>query len=175
MLDSQNLAIATLFIPMAAIITYMDVRYRRIPNKLVLVVLIGGLTINTIFGGSNGLLASLGGFVLAFGLMFLFHAFGTMGAGDVKLFAAIGAVNGLSLVLPTLMVVALTGGLLAICKMVYSGRVITTMFGVFQFFVGLLPGQRVPRFEVPSDPNHTLPYALPICFGSLIAFFIFRA
>lgn len=174
MLDSQHLAIATLFIPMAAIITYMDIRYRRIPNKLVLVVLVGGLTINTIFGGSDGLLASLGGFVLAFALMFFFHAFGTMGAGDVKLFAAIGAVNGISLVLPTLMVVALTGGLLAICKMIYARRVITTMFGVCQFFVGLLPGQRVPRFEVPSDPTYTLPYAVPICFGSLVAFFIFR-
>lgn len=172
---SQHIAIAMLFIPMAAVITYMDVRYRRIPNKLVLVTLLGGLAINTIFGGSQGLLASLGGFFLAFGLMFFFHAFGTMGAGDVKLFAAIGAINGISLVLPTLMVVALTGGLLAICKMVYSRRVLTTMFGVFQFFVGLLPGQRVPRFEVPSDPNHTLPYAVPICFGSLIAFFLFRA
>lgn len=175
MLESQNLAVAALFIPMAAIITYMDVRYRRIPNKLVLVVLVGGLTLNTIFGGSQGLLASLGGFVLAFGLMFFFHAFGTMGAGDVKLFAAIGAINGISLVLPTLMVVALTGGLLALCKMIYSRRVMTTMFGVFQFFVGLLPGNRVPRFEVPSDPNYTLPYAVPICFGSLIAFFLFRA
>ena len=171
----QTIAMALLFIPMAVVITYMDVRYRRIPNKLVLVTLIGGLTLNTIFGGPQGLLASLGGFALAFGLMFFFHAFGTMGAGDVKLFAAIGAVNGISLVLPTLMVVALTGGLLAICKMVYSRRVMSTMFGVFQFFVGLLPGQRVPRFEVPSDPNHTLPYAVPICFGSLIAFFLFRA
>ncbi|MCM3900326.1 MAG: prepilin peptidase [Pyrinomonadaceae bacterium] len=175
MLEPQNIAIAMLFIPMAAIITYMDVRYRRIPNKLVLVVLVGGIALNTIFGGSQGLLASLGGFFLAFGLMFFFHAFGTMGAGDVKLFAAIGAINGISLVLPTLMVVALTGGLLAICKMIYSRRVITTMLGVFHFFVGLLPGQRVPRFEVPSDPNHTLPYAVPICFGSLIAFFLFRA
>jgi len=175
MIDPRNLAIAMLFIPMAAIITYMDVRYRRIPNKLVLITLIGGLTLNTIFGGSRGLLASLGGFALAFALMFFFHAFGTMGAGDVKLFAAIGAINGISLVLPTLIVVALTGGLLAVCKMVYSRRVVATMIGVTQFFVGLLPGQRVPRFEVPSDPNHTLPYALPICFGSLIAFFLFSS
>ena len=171
----QNLAIAALFIPMATIISYMDVRYRRIPNKLVLVVLVGGLTLNTIFGGFPGLLVSFGGFVLAFGVMFFFHAFGTLGAGDVKLFAAIGAINGVTLVLPTLMVVALMGGLLAIFKMVYSRRVGTTMFGVFQFFVGLLPGQRVPRFEVPVDRSITLPYALPICFGSLIAFFLFRA
>jgi prepilin peptidase CpaA len=39
--------------------------------------------------------------VLAFVLMFLLHVFGAMGAGDVKLFAAIGAVMGAHLVLPT--------------------------------------------------------------------------
>jgi prepilin peptidase CpaA len=175
MLASRTVAIALLFIPMAALITYMDVRYRRIPNKLVLLTFIGGLTLNTIFGGSHGLLISLGGFALAFGLMFFLHAFGTMGAGDVKLFAAIGAVVGVSLVLPTLVVVALTGFVVAICKMIYSRRTLTTLLGVSQVFYGLLPGQRVPRFEVPADRTYTLPYAVPICFGSLIAFFLFRA
>jgi prepilin peptidase CpaA len=175
MLASRTVAIALLFIPMAALITYMDVRYRRIPNKLVLLTFIGGLTLNTIFGGSHGLLISLGGFALAFGLMFFLHAFGTMGAGDVKLFAAIGAVVGVSLVLPTLVVVALTGFVFAICKMIYSRRTLTTLLGVSQVFYGLLPGQRVPRFEVPTDRTYTLPYAVPICFGSLIAFFLFRA
>jgi hypothetical protein len=73
------------------------------------------------------------------------------------------------------MVVALTGGVFAVCKMVYARRTMTTLLRVSQFFYGLLPGQRVPRFEVPADRSYTLPYALPICFGSLITFFLFRA
>ena len=170
----QNIAMAALFFPLAIMITYMDVRYRRIPNKLVLAILLAGLTINTFFGGSRGLLTSLGGLALSFAIMFLLHVFGTMGAGDVKLFAAIGAVNGLSLVIPTLLLVALTGGVLAIFMMVYSGRVQTTMFGVMQFFYGLLPGQRVPRFEIPADRKYTLPYAVPICFGSLVSYVLFH-
>lgn len=175
MIPNYHTAIALLIFPMAIIIAYMDVRYRRIPNKLVLVTLIGGLTLNTIFGGVHGLGLSLGGSLLAFVLMFGLHVFGTMGAGDVKLFAAIGAVFGSPLVLPTLLIVALTGGVLALLTMIYSRRVGTTMFGVFQFFYGFLPGQRVPRFEVPADRSHTLPYGLAICGGSLIAFFLFRA
>jgi prepilin peptidase CpaA len=175
MLASQTIALGILFIPMALAITYWDVRYRRIPNELVLLTFIGGITLNTIFGGSHGLLVSLGGFAFAFALMFFLHAFGTMGAGDVKLFAAIGAINGISSVLPTLMVVALTGLVFAICKMIYSRRTLTTMLGVSQVFIGLLPGQRVPRIEVPADRTYTLPYAVPICFGSVIAFFLFRA
>ena len=129
----QNIAMALLFFPLALMISYMDVRYRRIPNELVLLTLVGGLTLNTIFGGSHGLLLSLGGFAFAFGLMFFLHAFGTMGAGDVKLFAAIGAINGFSLVFPTLIVVAITGGFFAICKMIYARRTFTRNFSCTTF------------------------------------------
>ena len=48
-----------LLVPMAAFIMYYDVRYRRIPNILVVSLLIGGLTINISFGGASGALASL--------------------------------------------------------------------------------------------------------------------
>jgi prepilin peptidase CpaA len=174
MLAHPTTLLALLFIPVAIATVYMDVRYRRIPNSLVLIALVGGLTLNTVIGGSHGLVVSLEGFALAFGLMFFLHAFGTMGAGDVKLFAAIGAINGVSLVLPTLLVVAIVGGIFAICKMVYARRTMTTLVGVSHFFYGLLPGQRVPRIEVPADRSITLPYAVPICFGSLLAFFLFR-
>lgn len=175
MLIPQNIATAVLFIPLAFSITYMDVRYRRIPNRLVLITLLCGIAINTFFGAWHGLYASLGGLLIAFGLMFLFHIFGTMGAGDVKLFAAIGAVIGSSLVLPTFLIVAVTGGVLAVCKMVYARRAAATMLGVGHFFLGLLPGQKIPRLSVPADPSYTLPYAVPICVGSVVSFFLFRA
>ncbi|HJX91171.1 MAG TPA: prepilin peptidase [Pyrinomonadaceae bacterium] len=171
----ENIAIALIFIPLSLAITYMDVRYRRIPNKLVLVILVAGISLNTFFSGWHGLFASLGGLALAFGAMFFLHLFGTMGAGDVKFFAAIGSVIGSSLVPKTFLIVAITGGVLAICKMIYARRVGATMFGVLQFFYGLLPGQKIPRFEVPADRSYTLPYAVPICVGSVVSFFLFRA
>ncbi len=174
MLVGQNLAVALMFVPLAIIAAYMDVRYRRIPNKIVLTALLGGLALNTFFGGWHGLTLSLAGGALAFALMFTFHVFGTMGAGDVKLFAAFGAILSSSLVLPAFLVVALTGGVLAVFKMVYAGRARATMFRVFQFFYGLLPGQTVPRFELPDDPSYTLPYGVAICSGSFIAFLLFH-
>ncbi|HEY3041672.1 MAG TPA: prepilin peptidase [Pyrinomonadaceae bacterium] len=171
---SETVVTIALLLPLAALITYYDVRYRRIPNPFVFATLASGILINGIFGGLAGLFASFGGCALAFGLMFMLHIFGAMGAGDVKLFAAIGAVTGAHLVLPTFLVVVLTGGVLAMVSIIRSGRVITTMNRVLQILLGLLPGWNVPRFAVPTDRSHTIPYGVAITIGSIISTAIFR-
>ena len=107
--------------------------------------------------------------------MFLLHVFGAMGAGDVKLFAAIGAVMGAHLVLPTFLVVILTGGLLALISIIRAGSVVATMHRVLQILVGLLPGWQMPKFAVPADRRATIPYGVAITIGSLISTAIFRA
>jgi prepilin peptidase CpaA len=175
MSGSLFIVIIVLLIPLAIIITYYDVRYRRIPNAFVLATLISGLIINTIYGGFNGMLASLGGCAIAFILMFILHVFGAMGAGDVKLFAAVGSLIGTQLVLPTFLIVILTGGALALLLMLHTGAVRATMYRVLQILVGFLPGWEMPRFAVPADRKHTIPYGVAITFGSLISLAIFRA
>ena len=171
---TETIVNISLLIPLAVLIAYYDVRYRRIPNAFVLATLIAGIAVNAIFGGLQGVAASLGGCAMAFALMFILHVFGAMGAGDVKLFAAIGAVTGMHLVLPTFVVVILTGGLLAVVSMIRAGRVMTTMHRVLQIFVGMLPGWEMPRFAVPVDRKHTLPYGVAITMGSVISVAIFR-
>lgn len=172
---SQALVNIGLLVPLAIIIGYYDVRYRRIPNAFVLAALAAGLAMNAIFGGMAGVAASLGGCALAFILMFMLHIFGAMGAGDVKLFAAIGAVTGAQLVVPTFLVVALTGGLLAVVSIIRAGTVMTTLHRVLQIFVGMLPGWQMPKFAVPADRTHTIPYGVAITLGSIISIAIFRA
>ncbi len=111
---------------------------------------------------------------MAFLLIFVLHVFGAMGAGDVKLFAAIGAVTGASLVLPTFMVVVLTGGLLAMVSILRAGAVMTTLHRVLQIFIGLLPGWEMPKFSIPADRRHTVPYGVAITIGGLISVAIFH-
>ena len=174
MSSSLFIVIAALLVPLAVIITYYDVRYRRIPNAFVLATLASGLIVNTIYGGWRGTLASLGGCAIAFILMFMLHVFGAMGAGDVKLFAAVGSLTGTQLVLPTFLVVILTGGALAIILTLRAGAVRATMQRVMMILVGLLPGWQMPRFAVPADRKYTIPYGVAITFGSLISLAIFR-
>ncbi len=163
-----------LLIPMAMFIIYYDVRYRRIPNLLVLSLLIGGLTINISFGGFNGALTSLEGFALAFLPMFLIHLFGAMGAGDVKLFGAVGSVIGVSMVPMTFVVVVMLGAVLAIYTMLRAGTIFSTLHGVLRIFVGIMPGWEMPRFAIPPDRKHTIPYGVAIMLGSLLAAVVFQ-
>ena len=163
-----------LLAPLAIFVIYYDVRYRRIPNVLVLSALLAGVSINTAFGGWQGMLSSLEGFGLAFFPMLLMHIFGAMGAGDVKLFGAVGAVLGVALVPLAFVLVVMLGAVLAVYTMLRAGTVFTTLHGVFRIFVGLLPGWEMPRFAISPDRKHTIPYGVAIMLGSVITVAVFQ-
>ena len=162
-----------LLAPLAIFVIYYDVRYRRIPNMLVLATLIAGISINIGFNGLQGMISSLEGFALAFFPMLLMHIFGAMGAGDVKLFGAVGAVLGVSQVPLAFVVVVMLGAVLAVYTMLRAGTVFSTLHGVLRIFVGILPGWEMPRFKIAPDRKHTIPYGVAIMLGSLIAVVLF--
>lgn len=172
---SQDFVKLLLLGPLSAVVIYYDVRYRRIPNVVVLVTLVAGLVINISFAGLNGSLSSLEGFGLAFIPMFLMHLFGALGAGDVKLSGAVGAVLGVSMVPLTLIVIVMLGAALAVYTMLRAGTVFSTLHGVLRIFVGILPGWEMPRFSMPADRRHTIPYGVAIMLGSLISTFFMRS
>lgn len=174
MVSPHNIISVALLVPLAIIITYYDVRYRRIPNVFVLATLVSGLIVSLIFGGLRGVLASVAGCLLAFMLMLALHIFGAMGAGDVKLFAAIGSVISVNLVVPTFVVVVMTGAVLAVFSMVRAGTVRATMQRVLHILVGFLPGWQMPRYDVPVDRCYTIPYGVAITLGTLISLVFFR-
>jgi prepilin peptidase CpaA len=160
--------------PLVAIITYYDVRYRRIPNVCVLVTLFCGVTGNAMVEGWRGALNGLAGCGFAFCLMFTIRILGAMGAGDVKLFAAIGAVIGTKLVLPAFLVASITGGALALVSVLYWGAAYEMAQRVSLIFVSLLTNFTAPRFAPPPDPRRTIPYGVAIALGSLISLMIFE-
>ncbi|NOT59039.1 MAG: prepilin peptidase [Acidobacteria bacterium] len=153
----------------ALLVSYYDLRYRRIPNKLVAPLLASGLALHFTFAGMAGLLVSLQGMLLGFGLMLILHVFGALGAGDVKLFAALGAVLGLPLVLPTFAIAVMTGGVLAVAMALYAGTARVVGERVLLIFGGMVMGTGIPRFPVPADKRHTLPYGVAITLGTLIS------
>ena len=74
-----------------AIAALKDVASYRIRNRLVVPVLFAALLFHAFSGGLSGLVYSLQGMLVGFLLLFFLWLIGGMGAGDVKLLAAVGA------------------------------------------------------------------------------------
>jgi len=91
-----------------------DIIGQRVPNWLTLSALLLAVTLHTIASGTDGLLFSLAGFGAGFALLIPFYALGGMGAGDVKLLAAVGAFMGAKQVLWVFIFAGLFGGLYAV-------------------------------------------------------------
>jgi prepilin peptidase CpaA len=162
-----------LLAPLTVIISYYDVRYRRIPNICVLITLIGGIGANAVIDGWRGVLNSLAGCVFAFCLLFTLRCIGAMGAGDVKLFASVGAVIGIKMVFPAFLIALITGGALAAVMLFCLGAVYETAQRVSFIFVSLLTDFSTPRFAPPTARKQTVPYGVAIMFGSLISLAFF--
>ena len=73
----------------------IDLKYKIIPNWLILSILVTGLSFNSISPIGLGIKHSLYGFGAGFFIMLPVYLLKGWGAGDVKLIAAIGSVVGL--------------------------------------------------------------------------------
>ena len=104
-----------------AVATVTDLRSRRIPNWLVLPFLLAGFVVSSWSQGWHGMVQSLEGFGLGLLLYGLLFWLGGMGAGDVKLCAAIGVWIGPWQLFMALIVTALVGGVFAVCWAAWGG------------------------------------------------------
>jgi prepilin peptidase CpaA len=71
-----------------------DIGSMRIPNRLTIGFSLAGLLTHVWLEGWQGVKFSISGLATGFVLLMLLHIVGATGAGDVKLFAAIGALTG---------------------------------------------------------------------------------
>jgi prepilin peptidase CpaA len=119
--------------------------------------------------GWRGLLLSLGGALLFGGCFFIFHLVRAMGAGDVKLAAALGCIVGPVGSLGVMFATAMAGGTLAILVMVFTGRVLKTLRSTLSV-VGFhaLHGLRThPVVNLDNPTAVRLPYGLAFAAGTL--------
>ena len=145
-----------------------DVKARRIPNRLTYSAMVACLVLHGILYGVKGLLLSIEGWLLFGGVFLLFYLVRAMGAGDVKLAAALGSIVGVSATLPVMLATASAGAALAVCFMVLSGRVIETLrntLWVTGFHVrhGL---QVHPVVNLDNPAGGRMPYGLAFAVGT---------
>src|SRR5438067_1994130 len=149
-----------------------DIRYRRIPNWLVLAGIIAGLTWNVWFSPFwSGLGHGMAGLGLGFFLYFPLYMLRARGAGDVKLLAAAGSITGPANCLWIFFLTAILGGLIALILLLFRGRVRRTFFNVGWIMRDLVqlkaPWRSSAELDVTTTKGMRLPHGAMIAVGSL--------
>ena len=146
----------------------MDVRTLRIPNLLTGPAILAGLALNGFCYGWNGFTASLAGFGIAVALLFAPFALGGIGAGDVKMMGAVGALLGPRLLLHSLMVGMILGGVIAAVRLAGTARLREKLAATWRMFANAALSRSLEPLKAPAaDPNRVvLPYSLPLGIGT---------
>lgn len=160
--------LAIVCIAVLALASLSDIRSRRIPNYLTVVLIITSLTVYLMIAGIDGLLFSLKGMALGFIILFVPYLFGGMGAGDVKLMAGVGAALGPEQVLLALLFTALLGGILAVIIILAGDTIKETLKNFFASAWLTLSGAGVQVFTAGLEHKKKtkVPYGFVIACGT---------
>jgi prepilin peptidase CpaA len=160
---------------LVAVAAYYDIRYRRIPNWLVLSGIVAGFAWNALFSGGNtswwsGLLRAGEGLGLGFALYFPLYLIRGRRAGDVKLLAAVGAITGPGNCFWVFLLTAILGGGIALIVVMLHKRVGHTFFNVGWIVKDLLrlkaPYKSSPELDVTTDKGLRVPHAAMMAVGA---------
>jgi prepilin peptidase CpaA len=167
---SQQIIFSGAAVVCAAIASVHDVREHRIPNLLTGPCILIAIVLHFFSGGWSGALNSALAGLLAGGLLILFFLAGGMGAGDIKLMAAIGCFIGLHSIGLMLFATALCGAVLGVTLAVTHGRLRETIVNALLLVRHHRQNGLTPHTELNINNTSTLrmPFALPIAAGCLI-------
>jgi prepilin peptidase CpaA len=156
-----------------------DVKTRRIPNRLIVLGTVAALALHALArhgaglfsadAGGPGLLSALSGFAVGLLLLLPFYALRTLGAGDVKLMAMVGAFVGVPGVIGATLLAMLAGGILALGAALWSGQLGQVIKNV-QHMLRVASTEGIAAGADPaSNPapvTGKLPYAIAIACGT---------
>ena len=158
---------AALVIVAGVAATVIDIRQRRVPNVLTMGVASAGLLLAMAGLGTATVGGALGGIALGLVLLLPAHMFGAMGAGDVKLLAAFGALLGPADVFDAFLRAAILGGVIALAVALWRGRLRETLYGTAML---MTTRNRAVTAQIKQPSvNNRIPYAPAIALGAVLA------
>lgn len=145
------IVIYSMLIALILIAAIYDAATQRIPNWTSLIIVSVGLGWNIFSAEGLGIKDSGLGLLAGFVLMLPSYVFGGMGAGDVKLVAAIGSVVGINHVLDVVLYSYLAMFVMAILYITIKGDLVKLLLRLRALIYGLFAGVLAYQKPDPSD------------------------
>src|SRR3989454_9730657 len=162
-------------IVLVALAAWSDLRTRRIPNSITVTGAAAGIFLHAFYHGVSGAVQSLAGAGLGLAIFLVFYVAGGMGAGDVKLFGAVGAFAGPQALVIVFVFTALLGGIAALALALWRGRLRETLVRAGEMLIGMgrLRFDKL-RAAAASSESLRLPYGAVIAGGTLFSLIVLR-
>lgn len=116
---------------------YTDARYARIPNRLTFLSILIGFVLHSYLAGWSGLWFAAGGMGIGFVIFALLYSIGAVGAGDVKLFGAIGALMGMEFTLYSMMYSIVFAGVIGVIILIFRREFLSRLADIYYYFIGM--------------------------------------
>ena len=147
---------------------YTDFRWGKIRNWTTLPAVVLGLGLNAAFHGWPGLTLAGEGLGLAIGIALVFSVFGkVVGAGDMKLLMAVGAIVGPKILIWALVYGVLTGGVAALGVALVQGRLGRELRMLYSSLASRAAA--VSPLDYTTSQSARLPYAIPLAAGVVMS------
>ncbi|MCU7554878.1 A24 family peptidase [Alteromonas sp. ASW11-19] len=146
---------------------FFDLRAYRIPNMLCATFLTLGIVLNGIENGIAGALWATAAACLMLILLFPLYSLKMLGAGDVKLMMAVGAIIGITLSLWSLAWGIAIGGLLTVLFAAYKAGWSSVKKTVYRYFMCFCM-RRYVKPDADEFGAIRVPYAPALALGFLI-------
>ncbi|MDY0408519.1 prepilin peptidase [Virgibacillus soli] len=155
-----------------AFVCYFDIRYHRIPNWLNVSGFFIGIIYHVIVNQLNGFLDAMLGSLAGGGILLLLYVFKAIGAGDVKLFAAIGAICGVLFTLYGIMYSIIFAGIIGIVILLLTKTFLVNMTLVFIHMKESLQKKSLtPLDDFKNNISNRFPFIYAVIPGIVTSFY----
>lgn len=138
---------------------YTDVRTMKIPNSLTASVTVFALVLHCVRDGWAGGVYSLIGCGAGLGILMILYIFKAIGAGDVKLFGALGALMGLEFTLYSMMYSVLYAGIIGVIVLLLRQQFIIRVINMIHYLLWIVIRRSLSSFDYAKEhPVLTFPF-----------------
>ncbi|MBI2712237.1 MAG: prepilin peptidase [Bdellovibrio sp.] len=162
--------VAGLILGVALVAMTTDLWRGKIYNWLTVSTMAVGLGMVFYLAGWGGLLQSLMGIGLGLALYGWIFWFGFMGAGDVKLLMALGAIGGTRYIEEVALLALICGGAMSILLLLLRGKLVPFIKKIYLFLLSLFVAQLEVQFP-KLDRSVSMPFGVAIAVASVWVYF----
>ncbi|MCX8129817.1 MAG: prepilin peptidase [Clostridia bacterium] len=147
-----------------------DIKTCKIKNGIVFPFILLGVAVNSMTGGFSGALRAFAGIMLPITLLIVFFLLRMLGAGDIKLFSALGAILGLKPVLYIMVYSFLCGGIIALILILIRKNGIQRLIHLLKYIkVSILTFSLLPYNEFGNKSDGSLfRFSYAVACGTLV-------